>query len=106
MTPRSKQFPLAAALPGMVLADDLRDAWGNILLPQGAKLTEATLTSLRRYSIEALPILSEELSADEEAAEMERHQQRLMILFRKNTSDKASLLLQQYVSNFRLGAKA
>lgn len=104
MTHSSKQTPLDEALPGMVLADDLLDSQGHILLPQGTKLTEAIFVSMRRYDIETLPILTEELSVVEEAAEIERHLQRLPILFRKNCDDKASLLLQQYVSKFRMGA--
>ena len=51
----------------MVLADDLRDGWGNILLPQGTKLTELTLESLKRYDINELAILSEELAVSSAA---------------------------------------
>lgn len=106
MTSRSTLLPLSEVTPGMVLSDDLRDSWGNILLPQGSKLTEVTLESLHRYEIDALPILSEELSEAEEAAELARQQQRVAILFRKSTEDKASDLLLQIVRKFREGGKS
>ncbi|MGZ3158940.1 MAG: hypothetical protein ACXU7D_10035 [Burkholderiaceae bacterium] len=103
MTSRSTQLPLTQLTPGMVLSDDLRDSWGNILLPQGTKLTEVTLESLKRYKINTLPILSEELSEAEEAAKLEHQQRRLSILFRKSTEDKATHLLMQFMQKFRQG---
>lgn len=104
MASRSKQLGLDAVTPGMVLSDDLLDSHGQVLLPQGATLTEATLASLRRHAIDALPILCEPLSEAEVAAEQDRHQQRLTRLFRKHTNDEATALLLEYVTRFRLGA--
>jgi hypothetical protein len=89
----------------MVLSDDLRDAWGNILLPQGTKLTDVTLESLKRYKIATLPILREELSEAEQAAKSELQQRRIEVLFRKSGDDKAAQLLKQYVSAFRRGER-
>ncbi|MGZ3237533.1 MAG: hypothetical protein ACXU8A_09190 [Burkholderiaceae bacterium] len=103
MTNRSMQLPLSELTPGMVLSDDLRDSWGNILLPQGTKLTEVTLESLKRYEISTLPILSEELSEAEETAKLEHQQQRIGILFRKSAEDKATHSLMQFMHKFRQG---
>lgn len=103
MTNRSVQLPLSELAPGMVLSDDLRDSWGNILLPQGSKLTEVTLEALKRYEIATLPILSEELSEAEQVARLEHQLQRLGVLFRKSADDKAAHLLMQNIRNFRQG---
>ena len=54
---RSQLTPLAEATPGMVLGEVLRDGKGNMLLAQGAVLTEGMLASLARHGIELLPIL-------------------------------------------------
>lgn len=104
MTSRSKQLALDEVTPGMVLSDDLLDSHGQILLPQGVMLSDATLTSLRRHDVETLPILCGALSEAEITAELERHKQRLAVLFRKHDDDEASALLLQYVTHFRMGA--
>lgn len=103
MTNRSTLLPLSELAPGMVLSDDLRDSWGNILLPQGSKLTEVTLEALKRYKINELPILSEELSEAEQAAKLALQQKRIGVLFRKSAEDKTAHLLMQFVGKFRQG---
>lgn len=49
-------LPLAQARAGMVLAGELRDAHGHMLLPEGTVLTPAMLASLARHGIESLPV--------------------------------------------------
>ncbi|MET3131546.1 hypothetical protein AAKU55_001808 [Oxalobacteraceae bacterium GrIS 1.11] len=72
------------ALAGMVLADDLKDAGGAVLLPAGATLTDGNLRSLRRRGIQACPIAQPSEPEDEvaKALRLERSQQRLRRLFR------------------------
>jgi hypothetical protein len=103
MTSRSKQLALDQVKPGMVLSDDLIDGHGNILLPQGVTLTDATLASLLRHGVAMLPILCEALSEADAEAEHEHHKKRLAILFRKQNDEEASALLLEYVKHFRLG---
>ena len=103
MTGRTTLLPLSELMPGMVLSDDLRDSWGNILLPLGSKLTEVTLEALKRYDIHELPILTEELSEAELAAKRALQQQRIGTLFRKSADDKAAQLLMQFVRQYRQG---
>jgi hypothetical protein len=100
-----KPVALDEAIPGMVLSDALLDNHGNVLLAEGVVLTEGILASLRRHRIATLPIKSDDVSADDEEAELVRHEQRLAKLFRKpsNAADDATGLLQQYVQYFRLG---
>lgn len=111
MTDSYKQLALDQTQPGMVLSDDLLDRQGNVLLPRGVVLNEATLASLRRHGIETLPIECAPLSEVDLEAELEHHRQRLAILFRKpkNAEGEASdamRTLYQYVSHFRLGDSA
>lgn len=104
MASRSKQLALADVIPGMVLSDDLLDSQGKVLLPQGVTLSEATLAALVRHNIDMLPILCEELSAADQAAEQEQHRRRLARLFRKHVDDEATGLMLEYLTHYRLGA--
>ena len=95
---------LEQASAGMVLAADLCDG-GKVLLPAGATLSDASLTSLRRRGIETLVVLGEEAAEDAAAAEAERARRyaRLTRLFRASAEQGATgqLLarLQLYRSN-------
>jgi hypothetical protein len=105
MSRRTYQIPLDEASPGMVLADDLLDDSGKILLPAGATLSDASIASLRRREIDMLPIVGEETADVDAAADLERHRLRLQQLFRKHTDDDmATEILRQFVFTFRLGA--
>ena len=48
--------PLAHLYPGMVLADALLDAQGHVLLAEGVSLSEASILSLARHGVGAVPI--------------------------------------------------
>jgi hypothetical protein len=97
---------LSQATPGMVLSDVLLDRQGQVLLPQGAVLTEAVLASLGRHGVEMVPILD---SRDNRAsaADPSAVQARLDHLFRKNDRDNdddwATGILRRYVEDYRLG---
>ncbi len=96
--------PLAAACPGMVLGDVLRDAKGNVLLAQGVVLTEGMLASLARHGVELLPILG--AARAEPTIDPARVQARLDRVFRKHERDQlgdwATGLLRQYMEDYRL----
>ena len=55
-------LPLEQVLPGMILSDVLLDAHGQVLLPQGAVLTENTLSLMPRHNIDMLPIAAPAMS--------------------------------------------
>lgn len=97
-------LPLAQLYPGMVLADALLDARGNVLLTEGVVLNEATILSLSRHGVAAAPIRRATPSAAPEPAAI---QQRLDRLFRNNDRDDhadwATGLLRRYVEDYRLG---
>jgi len=96
--------PLLDARPGMVLGEVLRDDKGNVLLAQGAMLSEAMLASLARHGVELLPILAASPSAP--PIDPAVVQARLDRIFRKHDRDDhgdwARGILRRYVEDFRL----
>ncbi|WP_306395076.1 hypothetical protein [Telluria beijingensis] len=95
--------PVAQVQPGMVLSDELLDNNGLVLLAKGAVLTEATVASLQRHHIEAVPVARVEAHrAPDEAAVLAR----LDHVFRKHDLDDdgdwAGKLLRRYVEDYRL----
>jgi hypothetical protein len=106
MSAANQPTPLADALPGMVLAEVLRDARGNVLLAGGVVLTETMLASLARYGIETLPILCAAAPAIPPDPALVRAS--LDRLFRTGRSDgpdnEASAALRRHVEAYRLHA--
>ena len=107
MTASNQHLMLAQVQPGMVLAEELIDVQGHVLLPQGTALTAAMLALMPRHGIEILPILISGVASDEELAlQREQHKKRIARLFRKqdpdNEADWATLLLRSHVEDFRM----
>ena len=96
-------LPMAHLLPGMVLADVLLDEHGHVLLAEGAILTEATIASLARHGVAAVPVARAH-PLDQPSAAMV--QERLDHVFRHNEredhGDWATGLLRRYVEDYRL----
>lgn len=95
--------PVTQVTPGMVLSDELLDNHGLVLLAKGAVLSEATIASLQRHHIEAVPVARVEAHrAPDEGAVVAR----LDHLFRKHDlegdNDWAGKLLRRYVEDYRL----
>lgn len=108
MTASYQHLPLSQVLAGMVLSDELLDAQGKVLLPQGTVLTEATLALMPRHNIVALPVLDTGVADEDVTRDRTAHALRLTQLFRKNDPDNdadwATGLLRRYVSQFRVGS--
>ena len=102
-----QHLPLEQVRPGMVLSDVLLDAHGQVLLPQGAVLTENMLSLMPRHGIAMLPIQAPPPSPEEVAAQQAADSERLAYLFRKHDpddpEDAATTLLRNYVTQYRLG---
>ena len=96
------QLTLDQAAPGMILANDMHDAGGNLLLKSGTSLTESTLASLQRYDIGSFAVLGEESAVDDTAAR-ELIQRRLAKLFRGCSDGAASRSLRDWLIQYRLG---
>lgn len=95
-------LPLAQLFSGMVLADALLDAHGNVLLAEGTVLSEASIHSLARHGVGAAPIMRANPPAAPSPASI---QQRLDHLFRHHDPDHqedwARGLLRRYVEDYR-----
>lgn len=106
MSSATQPTPLAAALPGMVLAEVLRDPRGNVLLAEGVVLTESMLASLARHGVATLPILC--AAAPAAPPDPALVQARLDRLFRSGRPDApdnaASAALRRHVEAYRLQA--
>jgi len=99
------QITLDEAEPGMVLAADLLDTQGQVLLPGGATLSENSITSLRKREVDTLSILGDEVAEADHAEELAEYEERLARVFRKHDEqDMATEILRQFVYNFRFGA--
>ncbi|MDQ1813445.1 hypothetical protein RBA41_09030 [Massilia sp. CCM 9210] len=100
MTPAEDTIDIDDASEGMVLAQDLRDAGGGVLLPAGATLSASSLASLRRRGIEQVQVVAAAPPVDEAAVRAERERQcaRLEHLFRRclaGTPANASAVLYE-----------
>lgn len=96
------ELPLDDVPPGTTLADDLRDAHGNILMPRGATLSETALASLRRRDVASVPVLLERKIPEEVlAAQRARIEARLAHLFRHAGNDAAAQFLRAQVARYR-----
>lgn len=103
------------AAAGMVLAADLLDAHGAVLLPHGATLTDATLASLRRRGVDHCTVEPAADAADADgapspsalaeqaarAALRERQLARLQHLFRHSAGYEANAMLLQLLTDYR-----
>ena len=103
MTTAYQLIQLAQATPGMVLSDVLLDRQGQMLLPQGAVLTESVLASLGRHGVEVVPVVAADSAP---ALDPLAVQARLDHVFRRhergNDDDWATGILRQYVEDYRL----
>lgn len=105
MSAASRTLSLDQAIPGSVLAADLLDAHGALLLPAGTTLSESLLASLAQRGIEQLD-LRHDSPAESEAEATARRQRlvsRIEYLFRAAGDNIAMRELQSQITSFRLG---
>ena len=109
MSAAYQHLALVDVKPGMILSDVLLDRQGQVLLPQGAVLTAATIALLPRHGVEMLPIARTdgEQHVQEAAVDAAAVEARQAQLFRKNDADNqndwATGILRRYVLDYRLG---
>jgi len=104
MVSRFKQVDLDDAAAGMVLAADVLDHQGSVLLPKGAALSEPLLRSMQRRGIDSVPVLDEAVDPALLAAERERVAARLAHLFRQPGPGRADALLREQLEHYRMEA--
>lgn len=107
----SKKHPyvaLAQVIPGAILAEDLLDKVGHVLLPAGTELTASILKAIGNHQIYQLPIkdlmLNDPAQATAPSPEICQQQiERLQRLFRHAPHDGPTEMLRQYVEKYRKG---
>jgi hypothetical protein len=109
MSSSCQLLPLADTRAGMVLADVILDAKGNVLLAQGVVLTDLMLVTLARHGIATLPILQAVPAAP--PPDPVAVQARLDHLFRMHAPEDdgdvyATGILRRYVETYRLQGEA
>ena len=96
MNANVRHVPLKEVAAGAMLAADVTDAGGRILLARGALITDAVLASLRRRGIETVAVA---LAEDNAAADPTAHriviEQEMRVRFRRAGHGAASRLLFQ-----------
>jgi hypothetical protein len=94
---------LDAVQPGMKVAEAVVDDGGRVLVPVGAEVTEAMLTSLGRREIESIKV---EHEVEEDPAEREAHRavivSRLDRIFRHAGDAAETRTLYQAVLDHRM----
>jgi hypothetical protein len=102
MISRYKQVSLEEAAAGMVLAAEVCDRQGNVLLAQGTELSDTLLRSLERRGVESVRIEDGGPSQEELAVLREQAGQRLAHLFRNQHEGAADVLLREQLAAWRM----
>jgi hypothetical protein len=97
-----KEIDLDDAETGMILAVEVLDHQGSVLLPAGAALTDALLTSMGRRGIDKVRIVDDSVSTQDLEAERERIAARLAQLFRRPDAGAANAMLQAQLGAYRM----
>ena len=71
---QKRELPLAEAVPGMILAENVSDAQGRVLVPLGAELNAGLLAALVRREVLAVVV---EYELEEDPAEREARHARI-----------------------------
>jgi hypothetical protein len=105
MNTQATPIRLSEAHAGMVLAMDLCDAGGTVLLPAGTALSDASLASLGRRGIDEVSVVAEEPVMTDAQLEAERQRRcaRLERLFRHSAGIEATDELLGYLMRYRKG---
>ncbi len=98
----TERIRLDQACAGMMIAVDVTDAQGRVLLPRGAVLRATRLASLRRNNITLLTIVPQAQAggADSRIAVL---RERVEWLFRKRGDNLLMQQLERVVLEYRLG---
>lgn len=101
-------IPLDQALPGMVLAEEVRQKSGGILLPRSITLSENHIASLRHRDIQEITIEMEEqqtteaLSPEKKRALQKAIRTEVQHMFRRSEMDATMQALLRAVTEYRL----
>jgi hypothetical protein len=103
MISRCMEVELDDAVAGMVLARDVLDQRGAVLLQKNTELTDSLLTSLRRRGVDSVPVFDAAVDEAALAAERGRVGQRLARLLRHCGDGRAEAMLRASLHAYRMG---
>ena len=103
MSTHSQYLPLSKVKAGMVLADDLLDKRGHVLLPAGLSLSEATLHAIAAHDIHQLHVESSPMSSADSAALQAHQLARLDLIFRQHPYTYPNSELERLLRLYRSG---
>lgn len=102
---RIKSIPTDIAKPGMVLAREVRNADGQVLLQGETVLADASISALLRRHVSHIFVFQEDERSDEELqAERARVAERIERLFCNVPQEGTMGTLRQMILEYRLGA--
>lgn len=104
MSEKHHYIPISKVQQGMVLANELLDKQGQVLLPTGFVLTEKTISSLLHHDIHQVSILIADLEAENELEgdESENKILRLNTIFRHAPFEEPRSSLAELIKKYRL----
>lgn len=109
MSKKHHYVALAQVEPGAILAEELLDKVGHVLLPAGTHLTASMLQAIGNHHIHQLSIQDLEnvdtTVIDQEELQQRKTQQleRLNRLFRHDSDDGPTKILRTYIEKYRQG---
>ncbi|MES2041883.1 MAG: hypothetical protein V4495_29050 [Pseudomonadota bacterium] len=96
-------LPLSKVTPGTVLADDLLDKVGHVLLPAGTTLTERMLQAIAQHDIHQLSVEGDAGTEQEEIEDLATKLSRIEKIFRQADDAEPASILKSYVIFYRQG---
>ena len=105
MSDQHHYLPISKIEAGMILANELLDKQGQVLLPAGTILSKQMLASLLLHDIHQLSVLTNDVEATPlNEAHIENTKQRLEVIFRHAPFDDARSTLVKLMTKYRLGS--
>ncbi len=103
MHKRFRYLPLSKVVAGTVLAEDLLDKVGHVLLPAGVTLTDRMLLSIAQHDIHQLSVEDVDISEQEEQENLQASLLRIEKLFRHTGDSAPANILKSYILHYRKG---
>lgn len=103
MSQKHRYLPVARVSAGMILADELLDKLGHVLLPAGTQLTQNMINAMEHHDVHQLSIVIEETEEEKQEALLarQRKRERLSIVFRHAPYCEPTSILQSYIAKYR-----
>lgn len=101
MSKANRYLPLSKIEAGMILADDLLDKQGHMLLPAQTTLSSAMLHSISQHGIHQLAIQIDPPSDEQQQQERQIKLERLEQIFRLSLSESGNQQLYELLLAYR-----